>query len=180
MSICAKQTKPLKRERHATPTLDELMSDLSGAKGFSKLHVNQGYNQLELAEESRHITTFATHVGLHRYTKLFFGINSAAEVFQDAIRQVLSGLKGTINISDDILVYGSTVQEHNANLKSVLNRLREKGPTLNREKCELNKACVEYFGHSLVLKVYHQALRRQMQFKTWHHQNLLSFEASLA
>ena len=139
--------KAIKRERHATPTLDELMSDLSGAKVFSKLDLNQGYNQLELAEESRHITTFATHVGLHRYTRLFFGINSAAEVFQDAIRQVLSGLKGTINISDDILVYGSTVQEHNANLKSVLNRLREKGLTLNREKCELNKACVEYFGH---------------------------------
>ena len=114
---------------------------------FSKLDLNQGYNQLELHEDSRCITTFATHVGLRRYNRLFFGINSAAEIFQEAIRNTLSDLKGVMNISDDILVYGENEEKHNDNLKAVLERLREKGLTLNRAKCELNKATVEYFGH---------------------------------
>ena len=50
-----------------TPTIKEIVSDLNGAKVFSKLDLNQGYNQLELAPESRYITTFGTHLGLMRY-----------------------------------------------------------------------------------------------------------------
>ncbi|KAG1704002.1 hypothetical protein GQR58_004074 [Nymphon striatum] len=79
--------------------------------------LNQGYNRLELDEESRYITTFATHLGLFRYKRLSFGINSAAEVFQEAIRQAVHGLTGVINISDDILIYGHTDDDHNTNLE---------------------------------------------------------------
>ena len=39
----------VKQERHVTPTIKEIIGDLNGAKVFSKLDVNQGYNQLELA-----------------------------------------------------------------------------------------------------------------------------------
>ena len=63
--------KTIKRKRHPTLTLNELKTILSGANVFSKLDLNQGYNQLELAEESRYITTFATHLGLYRYKRLF-------------------------------------------------------------------------------------------------------------
>ena len=137
----------VKRERHGTPTITELVNDLNDATVFSKLDLNQGYNQLELDESSRYITTFATHVGLRRFKRLNFGICSAAEVFQEAIRQALAGLSGVINLSDDILVYGSTQAEHNKHLKATLQRLREKGLTLSREKCEFNKRSISFFGH---------------------------------
>jgi len=125
--------KAIKRERHNMPTLDELATLLSGAKFFSKLDLNQGYNQLELDEESRFITTFATHRGLYRFKRLNFGVNSAAEVFQEAIRQSFYGLPGVVNVSDDILVFGKDQQSHETNLKGVLERLREKNLTLNRD-----------------------------------------------
>ena len=72
-------------ERHLTPTVKEVIGDLNVAKVFSKLDLNQGYNQLELATESRYITTLITHLGLGRYTCQNFGISSAAEIFQNAI-----------------------------------------------------------------------------------------------
>ena len=49
------------------PTLDDLIEDLNGDKFFSKLDLTQAYHQLEIDENSRQITTFATHVGLFRY-----------------------------------------------------------------------------------------------------------------
>ena len=54
------------RERHATVTIKEMVGDLNGATVFSKLDLNQGYNQLELAPKSRYIITFGTHLGLIR------------------------------------------------------------------------------------------------------------------
>lgn len=64
--------KAVKRERHITPTIDDIIVELTGAKVFSKLDLNSGYHQVELSPESRYITTFTTHVGLRRYKRLIF------------------------------------------------------------------------------------------------------------
>ena len=52
--------KAIKRERHVTPTIEDVLSDLNGSAWFSKLDLNQGYHQLQLAPESRYITTFSS------------------------------------------------------------------------------------------------------------------------
>lgn len=100
----------IQRERYITPTVDDLIHDLNdlNAVCFTKLDLNAGYHQLELHPDSRYITTFTTHVGLWRYTRLNFGISSAAEVFQNTIQQVLHGIPNVRNMSDDIIVYGKT------------------------------------------------------------------------
>lgn len=139
--------KAILRVRHIQPTVNEIIHDLNGATVFSKLDLNQGYNQLELAPESRYITTFTTHLGLRQFTRLSFGVSSAAEIFQNAISEALSGINGVLNISDDILVYGKTQKEHDDSLEKTFQRLREKGLTLNRRKCKLNKHQLEFFGH---------------------------------
>ena len=63
-----------------------------------------------LSRDSRNLTTFATHVGVRRYKRLNFGVNAAPEIFQNEIRQVLEGLTGTLNISDDIIIMEKLVQ----------------------------------------------------------------------
>jgi hypothetical protein len=138
--------KAIERERHITPTLDDILSDLDGAMVFSALDLAHGYHQLELDEESRFITTFSTHVGLWRYKRLFFGVNSAAEVFQNAIRQTLAGLEGAINVSDDILVWGRSMEEHDRRLKAVLSRLDQVNITLNEAKCRFRQAKIRFYG----------------------------------
>ena len=82
-----------------------------------------------------------------RYKRLNFGISSTAEVFQNAIRDTLEGIKGAINISNDILVFGNGQQEHNRALKAVLKQLRERGLTLNQAKCDFNKPSLEFLGY---------------------------------
>ena len=78
----------------------------------------------------------------------FGGVNSASEIFQEEISQALAGIKGAINISDDILCFGSDQQDHDQNLPAIFRRLREKGLTLNSSKCEYNKRSLEFLGHT--------------------------------
>jgi len=54
---------------------------MNGAKYFSRLDMNHGYNQFQLDEALCPITVFYTHQGLQRFRQLTFGTNSAAEVF---------------------------------------------------------------------------------------------------
>mgnify|MGYP002804219367 CR=1 FL=1 len=103
--------KAVKREKHLMPSTDDLVADLNGSTVFTTLDVSSGYHQHELAEESRQITTFSpfqhfSHLVLRRYKRRLFGINAASEIFQNTIEELLTGLKGCKNISDDIIVFG--------------------------------------------------------------------------
>lgn len=148
--LCVDMRRPnaaIERVHHVTPTIDDIISAVNGSKVFSKLDLNEGCHQLELECASRSITTFSTHVGLRRYKRLNFGINSAAEVFQNENRQVLVNIPNVINVSDDILIYAKSQDEHDKILEKVLSRLQEKGLTLNYEKCLFSVKKLTFFGY---------------------------------
>ena len=90
-----------------------------------------------------------THQGMYRYNRLNFGISCAPEMYNKIIQQIFQDLPGVRNIYDDVIVYGSTEQEHDQNLLNVLNRLSEKGLTLNKEKCQFNMKYIQFMGHVL-------------------------------
>ena len=54
-----------------------------------------------------------------------FGIHSASEIFQAEIAQIISGIKGTDNMQDDIIVWGETQDQHDTRLRQVLLRIQE-------------------------------------------------------
>jgi hypothetical protein len=150
--VCVDMRLPnraIHRERHpASPTVDDIIHSLNGAKKFSKLDLRSGYHQLVLAPESRHITTFATHKGLKRYKRLNFGTSSAAEIFQHTIQHALEGINGVLNISDDIIIFGKTTAEHDKALKEIFQRLSDKGLTLSPDKCVFDKENLDFFGYT--------------------------------
>ena len=136
----------IKRVCHPIPTVRDISLDLNGAKYFSKLDMSQAYHQLELTPSSRKITTFTTHAGLYRFKRLTYGTNSAAEIFQNTLQQLLHGIDGVRNIADDIIIFGSNYEEHNKALEECLLRLETHGLTLNMGKCKFLKQNLEFFG----------------------------------
>lgn len=94
--------KAIRREKHFMPTIDELITDLNGSTIFSMLDLSSGYHQLDLDPASHYITMFSTHIALYRYKRLMFGINAASKIFRNAVKELLHGLPGCKNISDDI------------------------------------------------------------------------------
>lgn len=65
-----------------------------------------------------------------------FGFTSAPEKYQKIVKDVLIGCKGVANIADDLIIHGGGIKEHDENLLAVLRRLRERGLTLNENKCQ--------------------------------------------
>ena len=138
--------KAIKRVRYPVPTINDINVILNGARYFSKLDLNQAYHQLPLDEESRFITTFTTHMGLYRYTRLNYGTNAAMEIFQHVLQQSLQGVPGVFNLADDIIIFGSTRQEHDKALECCLARLRDRGLTVNPKKCKFLQPIIEFYG----------------------------------
>jgi hypothetical protein len=88
-------------------------------------------------------------VGLKRYKRLIFGLSSASEIYQYVIQQVLQGIPGARNISDDIIIFGKDQENHNQQLELTLARVAERGLTLNREKCVFSVPELVFFGHKV-------------------------------
>ena len=146
--ICVDMRLPneaIPRVRHPIPTVNDISAELNGAKYFTKLDLSQAYHQLVLDEQSGCITTFSTHIGLFRCERLNHGTNVSAEIFQYVLQRELQRLPGVRNIADDIIVFGATRAEHDADLDGCLRRLTNKGFKLNREKCVFLGNKLEFF-----------------------------------
>ena len=76
-----------------------------------------------------------------------FGINAASEIFKNIVAELLHSLNRCYNISGDIISYGKMVAENDANLKSVLNRLRKNNVRSNKEKCKFSKTTSTFYEH---------------------------------
>ena len=135
------------RERHVIPTLDDVISDLNGCKVFSKLDLKQVYHQILLHPDSRYLTTFSSHIGLWRYERLNFGLSCSAEIFQKKVSDVIAGIPGVQNISDDIYIGGIDQIQHDERLRLVLHKLQDNNLTINPKKCEFRVLSMLFFGH---------------------------------
>ena len=70
-------------------------------------------------------------------------------MYQKRISQLFEDIEGVETSNNDILIWGSTKEEHDQRLKLALKRYEEIGLTLNRDKCVIGASSVIYFGHVL-------------------------------
>ena len=136
-------------ETYPLPRIEEIFASLSGGKTFTKLDLQNAYQQLLLDEKSQELVTINTHRGLFQYTRLHFGIASAPAIFQRTMETVLQGLPCVCVYLDDILVTGASEKEHLEHLKLVLQKLDDVGLRLKRSKCQFMVSHVEYLGHRI-------------------------------
>ena len=88
---------------------------------------------------------------------MFYYLNTLhgvrCEVRTHALLREFEDLKGVIIIADDILVYGEgdtdelAKEDHEQNLKQLLERCLERNIKLNRQKMKLRLKEVRYIGH---------------------------------
>ena len=131
------------------PRIDECLDWLANNSWFSALDLASGYWQVQMESSSREKTAFTTHVSLFELRVMPFGLCNAPATFQRLMECVLAGLVGNCCLVyiDDILVMGSTVEEHRENLLQVLDRLRQAWLCLKPNKCTFFQKQVEYLGY---------------------------------
>lgn len=136
-----------RKQRFPLPRIDTILSNLKGANYFVVLDLKSGYFQVRLAKESIPLTAFRTSTGVYEYVRMPFGLANAPSTMQRLMLNVTSGLPNTSCFLDDLLVFGSTLEECSQNLDRVLARLEEHKLTVKLEKCSFFKNSCRYLGH---------------------------------
>lgn len=136
----------IRREDYKPPTFEKISSTLNGCKIFSVVDMSNCYWHQRLTENSSFLCTFNSPVGRYRFKRMPFGISCASEVAQKMVEKHFGDIQGALPIYDDIIIAGRNEEEHDAVLRKVLSRARERNIKFNRSKIQFRVNRVKYMG----------------------------------
>ena len=136
------------KDDYPIPKIQDLINRLGKAKWFTKIDLQKGYYQVEIAEEDRWKSAFKTRYGTFQFLVMPFGLSGAPATFQRLMQNIfINELDEFVVIYlDDVLVYSRTREEHMQHLRRVLEKAREHKLFLQLPKCEIVKQRVNYLG----------------------------------
>ena len=126
----------IKRNPYYMRTLDDILPQLSKAKTIYMGDATSGYWYIPLDLTNSFLTTFSTPYGKFRWLKLPFGLKIASDIFQERLDRVLALVPNTIEIADDIIIYGENEIDHDAGFITLCETARANGLKLNASKLQ--------------------------------------------
>lgn len=134
---------------HPIPLIEDLLDRLSAAKFFSVLDAKSGYHQMPLCKEDSKASAFVVPWGQFEWCdRTPFGLKGAGYSFQRMMARILgaSNFTEALCYLDDILIWGTTWEEHTDRLERVLQKVKAAGLALSPEKCRFGVREVMYLG----------------------------------
>lgn len=139
------------RDSYPLPRIDDLLDLVRGAKYFSSLDLATGYWQVPLEDDDKEKTAFITKDGLFEWNVAPFGLKNMPPFFQRMMDAVLAGLKWQCCLVylDDVamVVFGSTFEQHVADLRAVLQALKDASLSVKLTKCAFAQPSIRWLGH---------------------------------
>ena len=131
------------------PRIDTILDRLGGMKYASTIDLSKGFWQIDMAEDDKQKTAFATHRGLFQFRVMPFGLRNAPATFQRLMDTTLSGLTWLFCMVylDDIIVWSRSFDEHVVHLRAVFRRLAEAGLKVSPKKVHLGYPELALLGH---------------------------------
>ena len=107
-----------------------MQSQLGDKQIFTVIDMKDGYWHVKLTEE-----------------RMPFGISSASEVMQKRNENTFADIPGVRIIADDMIISAKDETEHDAIVRKVMQRARERNVKFSKTKVQFKVPNVTYMGH---------------------------------
>lgn len=136
-------------DAYPLPRIGESLDQQNGSSWISTLDLCSEYWQIEMDQEDKPKTAFASRRGLFQFNVMPFGLCCVPATFERLMESVLAGLHWDTCLVylDDINVAGKTFEEMLSNIRNVFDRLKGAGIKLKATKCCPFAKKVTYLGH---------------------------------
>ena len=124
------------------PKVEDIFSQLNGAKYLSTLDLQAGYHHIPLDETSIPKTAFTSP----------FGLTQASAYFQELMTRILKDFNFVIVYLDDIIIFSRTAEEHLDHIKQVFEKLKSAYLSMKLSKCHFFTKEIQYLWHILSTK----------------------------
>ncbi|KAL5541156.1 hypothetical protein UlMin_044373 [Ulmus minor] len=132
-----KLNKSTRKDHFPLPFLDQMLDRLAGKHYYCFLDGYSGYNQIAIAPNDQHKTTFTCPYGTFAFRRMPFGLCNVPATFQRCMMAIFTDMvEQFVEVfMDDFAVFGDSFDACLGNLAKVLQRCEETNLVLNWEKC---------------------------------------------
>ena len=159
-----------RKDKYPLPLWKETLRQLGKAKWFTKLDVSAAFHRIRVREGDEWLTAFRTRFGLFEWKVSPFGFVNSPSNFQRYVNVVLQDYLDEFVTAyvDDFLVfsYGS-LEDHQAKVRRVLQRLQQAELFLDIDKCEFEQLSVKYLGYIVGNGIVKMDPKKVTAIETW-------------
>ena len=118
-------------------------------KAFTKLDLQQGYNNIWIKKRDKQKVVFTISKGFFEHTVMFFGLTNSLAMFQTMMNEILQNLINTgevTSFTNNIIVGIEEVEGYDEMVEEVIKRLAENNLYVILEKCKQKVSEVGFLG----------------------------------
>jgi len=133
------------------------------------MDLKNGFHHIWIHIGDEWMTAFRTHYRLYEFQVMLFSLTNVPSIFQDMMNYVFSDMLdlGLLVYMDDILVYASTIEEHDERVKMVLERLTKNRLVVFPDKCLWRLQEVEFLGYVIGQNGIRMSLEKVEAVLSW-------------
>jgi hypothetical protein len=164
------------KNRYPLPWIDDLFNQLKGEMTFFKIDLRSGYHQVRIRDEENNKTTFWTRYNHYEFVVVPFGLKYVPATFMCLMNGVFMDYldQFVIVFMDGILIYSKMEEEHEKNLRMVLQVMREHQLYAKLSKCTFYQRQIHYLGHVVSEEGIVVELENIEAIKSWSPSNNVS------
>ena len=116
----------------------DLIDNMGSKRIFTKMDLQQGFNNIRIKKEDEWKRIFMTHMGFFELIVMFFGIFNLPAIFQAIMNKILRDMINKRKVTafiNEVLVETETKKEYNEIVEKMLKRLEKNNLYMKPEKC---------------------------------------------
>jgi len=138
-------------DSHLLPRIDDILNDCAKGKIWATIDMTNSFFQTQMHPEHVHLTVVNTPLSLYEWLVMPMGLKNAPAIHQ---RQVMAALRHLIGkmchiYLDDIVIWSNSMDEHETNIHTVLQALRNTQLYVNLDKTHLFCTNINFLGHHI-------------------------------
>jgi len=139
------------KDSYPLPLIEDNLARLADSRIFSAIDGSGAFHVVELDDDAKPKTAFATPWGLFQFRRMPFGLCNAPATYSRLVQLALSSIPASTCLVylDDSLVHSNDLEQHMAGIKQVLTAYREAGLKIQPSKCAWFQSKVDYVGHTV-------------------------------
>jgi len=139
------------KDAYPLPHIEDNLARLSKSTIFSALDGSGAFHVVELEEDAKPKTAFATPWGSFQFRRMPFGLCNGPATYSRLIAMALAQVPTEVALPylDDIIVHSSDLASHYKALTQVFEAHRTHGLRLQLSKCHVFQDTINYLGHTI-------------------------------
>ena len=123
-------------DAYPLPLMEDVATELAKFTIMSGFDLKSAFHQVKLPEKDKIYTAFQAGQNLYQFTRVPFGLRNSSACFQRIMDNLVrvNDLKGVVTYIDNVYVGGDTQEEHDANVRKLMEVAANVNITFNQSK----------------------------------------------